>query len=155
MRQPRVALAVCAALAVAGLPGCGDEAAEDFVERGDRLCREFDRATAGLGQELEDAAGNEAEIARVLASVADQADATAERFERLRPPADRAADVERYIAGTRAQIDRLRRAGRALAEGDQERFTELFQAVEDTENRINQQARDIGFDECGDELPSG
>jgi len=169
MSGPRGALATSLAVLLLALGGCGEDGGgsdaggadtateaeapskDEFIEQGDEICMEFDEVQEELEADIEAAGNDTDELAALFEEFADEAESTADELEELGAPEGQEDEVEEYISDSREQIDQLRDAGEALADGDTERFTSIVEEGEAKGDELQEQAEAIGFQECGDD----
>jgi thiamine biosynthesis lipoprotein ApbE len=141
MASPRLA----AGLAALGLCACGasgDElTAEEYRERGNRLCREAAEDARGL-----EGSGLRAQIERSV----EQAEAYQDRFEQLEPPSELRELHDQAERQGREALELLREAQDAVDGGD-EPGRSLLELGPDLDRVLRQGAetsRELGLDDC-------
>jgi hypothetical protein len=131
-------------VAVAGLCGCGADSrdeltAEEYRERGNRICREAERDArrlerAGLREQLE--------------ASADAAEESQERFEKLEPPDELREKHEQAVRQGREALELLRKAEQAVEGDDRPSLVGLAGELDRVVREGNATARELGLTDC-------
>ena len=158
MRRGLLLGVLAVVLATAGCGGDDDDSdgsastvsKAEFIQRADELCRDFRRKRDDLEAEA-DATSDTDRQAQIFRQLADEADATGDKFERLPVPAGDKAIIDRYISASRDQIDVVRRIADALDDRDPGAVATLLGSGERSGDEVQDIAQDYGFKVCGSE----
>jgi hypothetical protein len=161
-RSPDLLVAVVA-LAAGLAAGCGGDGGgggpttteeiskEEFIERGDQLCREFRDAADPL-ERTGDRAISERDF-KTLIDVTDElgglAGETLEQFRSLPVPEGEEAAVNSYLDVQSRQIAVAEQLSEALRQQDVGELTALAEEVELLDEESDEIAQSIGFEVCG------
>jgi hypothetical protein len=146
-RAPAVALAVLVALAGAACSGGGggDDSAPpltktEFIERGDQICRAFDRRVDEATASLADDATRDDVITLIRERLLPLLDAEVDELAELEPPAEDRDRVERFLDDFHAGVTAIRRNTGAFVDA---------RLQESALDRADEAMRDYGFTVCG------
>lgn len=159
MLRACVVLLLATAAVVAG---CGSDDSEDgaetisreeFIERGDQLCAEFQDAADPLERRGDRAIEDRdletlVDLTDRLSALAEQ---TLEQFRSLPVPAGEEEAVSSYLDAQSRQIAAAERLGEAFARRDLGEITALAEEVRSLDEESDQIAQQIGFEVCGQE----
>jgi hypothetical protein len=162
MRASLLLGALALALSVAG---CGDDdesgggtagesapriSKAEFIEQADELCADFRERRDELTAKA-DATSDAERQAEIFRELADEAQATGERFDRLPVPPRDQEIIERFSAANRDQIGVVRQIADALDAGDTEAVTALLDSGQKSGAKVRGIAQRYGFKVCGSE----
>lgn len=162
--KPSPALLVAVVALAAGLmAGCGGDdggggpatteriSKEEFIERGDQLCKEFRDAADPL-ERRGDRAINKRDF-QTLINLTDElgalAEETLEQFRSLPVPEGEETAVSSYLDVQSRQIAVAEQLSEALRREDVGELTTLAEEVELLDEESDQIAQSIGFEVCG------
>jgi hypothetical protein len=145
----RTSLALFLAVVLAaGCSGGGDDAdsrlsQEEYVERADTICRQFEGRLEELGNPR-----SLADLARISDEALPVAREGVSELKALRPPETLGARVARWLELNETNVrsvEQLRDAARA---GDEDRVQEIALEAEANEARADRLAKEIGLTAC-------
>jgi hypothetical protein len=149
-RLSRLLLLVALALACTGaLAACGgdDEPSKDeFIEQADEICTDADEQL----EDIEEPSTND-EIPRYLEEVLELSENVLSDFEDLEAPSEVEDDWNEYLDNSGEGIELLEEARDQAEDGDAEAARETLTGSEadELEEKEDELAEDIGFEECG------
>jgi hypothetical protein len=142
MAPHRFAAAGLAGLALCACGASGDElTAEEYRERGNRLCREAAEAAGRL-----EGSGLRAQIERSV----EEAEEYQDRFEELQAPEELRELHDRAVRQGREALELLREAKEAVEGGDEpgRSLLELGPELDRVLRQGAETSRELGLDEC-------
>jgi hypothetical protein len=117
---------------------------EEFVRRGDELCRDFRAKSPDTGDP-----DSFDELKRQVDQVLPAAQETLEKFEQLEPPADDKEVVDSYMQTQRDQLTLIRQLGEAAEAEDQSAVQRYAADVRESAQKGKGIAQGYGFKVCG------
>ena len=139
MASPRIAIG----LAVLALCACGGDpvSAEEYRERGNRICREAEREARELA-----GSGLRAQIEESVAA----AERSQERFEQLEPPEELREAHDKAVRQGREALDLLRQAKESVEEGGDSgaSLLELGPELDRVLREGAETSRELGLHDC-------
>jgi hypothetical protein len=148
--RSRVGRPLLAALAVILLlAGCGGGSGAprlsraEFVAKADAICRTYNRQSRAIARPK-----SLAELATAIDKVVPLLDQSVQKLQKLRPPKDEQADVDRWIAGVQRLEDDLRSVQDKAAKKDSQGVQAALQAGAVQNKRSNALAGKLGMSVC-------
>lgn len=129
---------------VSGATGAGGPTSlsqNEFVEEGDATCLESNTALASVDDSDPTVAATEE--GQILAGELDS-------LQTLPPPTDGEDDLEDFLSALQDQVAAYDRYITALERGDETAAVELEAEIDDAGRKARKQARQFGFEICGD-----
>jgi hypothetical protein len=145
----RTSIAVFVAVAVAvGCSGGGEEtdgrlSQEEYAERADAICSEFEGRLNELGNPR-----SLADLARISGEALPVAREGISELKALRPPETLEARVARWLELNETNVRSLEQLRDAARAGDENRVQEIALDAEANEGRADRLAREIGLMAC-------
>ena len=140
-------------LALGPAAGCGEPereerreerlTKEEYVERADAVCAEYDRRLDELPQP--DSVADVAELAEQAFPIAQEG---IRKLRELRPPAELEPQVEAWLRLNDDNARNIHRLQEAAEDGDTQRVQEIASEAADDERRADELADEIGLGEC-------
>ena len=146
------------------LVGCGDSGVSksDYIAKADAFCKERNAEAKERNEKLQQVATeahSESEFwskaTPVLEDGLEWARDTQEDFKDIEPPEADKETIDDLNAAIDQELDGLEKAVDAARDRDLDRFTDLANEQEKTDDRANEIARDYGFKQCGEEASAG
>jgi molecular chaperone GrpE (heat shock protein) len=139
-----------AALAVVALvAGCGggSEAprlsSAQFASRADAICRTYNSRSNAIAQP-----NSLAELATAINKLVPLLDQSIEKLQKLSPPKDEQADVEKWLAGVQRLEDDLRSVQASAAKKDEQGVRAALESGDAHNKRSNAMAAKLGLTVC-------
>ncbi|MBD0290822.1 MAG: hypothetical protein ICV74_06165 [Thermoleophilia bacterium] len=147
----RTAALLAAALLAGGcsLGGGGSGEAlskSEYRARADGICAEYERRLDALPRP-----GSIADLAPLARKALPIAREGVRKLRELRPPAELAPGVRRWLARNDANVANIERLGAAAASGDTTRVQEIASAAKENEREADALARSLGLHACAQE----
>ena len=144
MRRALTLLAIAAA--AAGAAGCDDDDGGDqrteFQRQADRICLRSGIRPKAVPKAMPQAA-------RLLAEEARLRSAVREKLAAIEPPAEHAADYERFLSLSGDVAEGLRRMSGLARRGDRAGLADLGRRTGDVEHERQRLGERLGFIRCG------
>jgi len=139
-----------AALAVVALvAGCGggSEAprlsSAQFASRADAICRTYNSRSNAIAQP-----NSLAELATAINKLVPLLDQSIEKLQKLSPPKDEQADVDKWLAGVQRLEDDLRSVQASAAKKDEQGVRAALESGDAHNKRSNAMAAKLGLTVC-------
>jgi hypothetical protein len=139
--------AVALALLAAGCGGGDDRLSEEeFRERANAVCADYDRQVEKLGEpssvdEVEDFAAKAADLTRRGVG----------ELRELEPPDELQPDYDRFLAEGQTVVELSDRLERAARDRDAEELQKILREAQASDRRSDQIAKRLGLDECAED----
>jgi hypothetical protein len=141
-----------AALAVAALvTGCGGGGGSEaprlssaqFASRADAICRTYNSQSNAIAQP-----NSLAELATAINKLVPLLDQSIEKLQKLSPPKDEQADVDKWLAGVQRLEDDLRSVQASAAKKDAQGVRAALESGDAHNKRSNAMAEKLGLTVC-------
>ena len=117
---------------------------EEFIEEGDKICRDLGTATGEVEPPAE-----EADFARYLTEVRGEAEAARETWELLEPPDDGEEIHQSMLDQLSKAIETVNGAITAAEAGDTVTAGDLLREADDAGDALDSELQAYGFEQCG------
>ncbi len=149
MTRRRALLAALTLPVLLGAGACSEDESlskDEFIEQGDEICQRADDRTEDIEEpdDLESIGAYADEVAPIFEEAGDD-------FEALEAPEDGQEVQDAFVDLVREGQDTLVQLRAAVEDDDQERVQELGQDLSDLGEGVNDQLRDYGFEQCGED----
>jgi hypothetical protein len=136
---------IAPAVGALALLSCGAETltAEQYRERGNRLCREADREARRLAH---------GSLRTQVEKIADAADRSQERFERLEPPEELRANHDEAVRLGREALELFREAERNFERDGADALLNEIEEIDRVVREGDEVSRELGLTACATDV---